>query len=663
MASTLNALFGALVAAAFWTCLGIAIARRIMPAALAWPVAPTLGWAVHSAATLPLLTLVGFSTVTASIAAALALIASIVALARPGGSSSVSPPLWIWGGAALLAMGVAVAILPKTYGDSVILAPAIFDHSKLAMIDEMTRHGLPPGNPFFQEVGGPERLVYYYLFYYSAAGLSLLTGISGWEADVALTWFAAFSALLLMMGLAAWFGGRPLAAIWVLPLAVSASLRPLLFMLFGHPRVDAVLMSATGFAGWQSQAAWVPQHLMSATCVVLAILLLSQLAKRQSVLLVATFVLVVVAGFESSTWVGGVAFAVAALAVGTVLLIRAAPGERLPFVTSAVVAGVLAICLAAPFLYDQFAATAMRGSGFPMALQAYSVLGDWFPAQLRRILDLPAYWLIFLVVEFPAVYLTGAVMLYKFARSRELEPERKREAIALAALCVASLTVSWLLVSTIANNDLGWRAVLPGAMVLTAFAAVGLYRWLAARAVIPAAVALVLLALGLPEGIGYLRENLAGKPAESGRTFAKAPALWEAVRRHLAPDERVGNDPHFLGDLTLWDVNISWSLLSNRRSCFASEPLVLAYSSLPDTRREAIDREFSNVFRGEGSADDIRELATRYNCHLIVMTAQDKGWAHDPFAASPFYSLVEEKPGEWRIYRLKAANTTGAATK
>ena len=327
MASTLNALFGALVAAAFWTCIGIAIGRRIMPAALAWPVAPTLGWAVHSAVTLPILTLVGFSTVTAAVAAALALIASLVALARPGDSQSVSLPLWIWVGAALLAMGVAVAILPKTYGDSVILAPAIFDHSKLAMIDEMTRHGLPPGNPFFGEVGGPERLVYYYLFYYSAAGLSLLTGISGWEADVALTWFAAFSALLLMMGLAAWFGGRPLAALWVLPLAVSASLRPLLVMLFERERVDAVLLRATGFAGWQSQAAWVPQHLMSATCVMLAILLLSQLAKRQNVVLVATFVLVVVAGFESSTWVGGVAFAVAAAAVGAVLLIRRRAGR------------------------------------------------------------------------------------------------------------------------------------------------------------------------------------------------------------------------------------------------------------------------------------------------------------------------------------------------
>jgi hypothetical protein len=86
---------------------------------------------------------------------------------------------------------------------------------------------------------------------------------------------------------------------------------------------------------------------------------------------------------------------------------------------------------------------------------------------------------------------------------------------------------------------------------------------------------------------------------------------------------------------------------------------VLAYTSLPDKRREAIDWQFTKVFAGEGSPDDIRELATRYNCRLIVMTAQDKGWASDPFANSPFYSLLEEKLGEWRIYRLKSATEAG----
>ncbi len=55
------------------------------------------------------------------------------------------------------------AILPKFADGAVLLAAPIFDHAKVAMIDEMIRLGLPPGNPFFGEEGQPSRLVYYYL--------------------------------------------------------------------------------------------------------------------------------------------------------------------------------------------------------------------------------------------------------------------------------------------------------------------------------------------------------------------------------------------------------------------------------------------------------------------------------------------------------------------
>ena len=55
--------------------------------------------------------------------------------------------------------------------------------------------------------------------------------------------------------------------------------------------------------------------------------------------------------------------------------------------------GVLAAVLAAPFLYDQLAATAQRGASFPIGIEPYEVLGPWFPEHLRRILDLPAFWI------------------------------------------------------------------------------------------------------------------------------------------------------------------------------------------------------------------------------------------------------------------------------
>jgi hypothetical protein len=43
----------AVAAASFWTVLGFALARRLVGPALALPIAPALGWAVHSAAALP----------------------------------------------------------------------------------------------------------------------------------------------------------------------------------------------------------------------------------------------------------------------------------------------------------------------------------------------------------------------------------------------------------------------------------------------------------------------------------------------------------------------------------------------------------------------------------------------------------------------------------
>ena len=55
MVSTLNVAAVAIGALLFWTCLGSALTRRVFPATLWLPFAPTIGWAVHSALALPIL--------------------------------------------------------------------------------------------------------------------------------------------------------------------------------------------------------------------------------------------------------------------------------------------------------------------------------------------------------------------------------------------------------------------------------------------------------------------------------------------------------------------------------------------------------------------------------------------------------------------------------
>ena len=651
MASPVNAALCALLATAFWSLLGYALARHLLPRALAIGAAPVTGWAVHSAATLPIFFLIGFSPLAVVAVAALCVAVAVATLklaAKGDAEAAPTIPWWAFVAAAVLALVPAVAILPKIAPGAVHLADPIFDHSKIAMIDAMTRQGLPPVDPVFGALGPHGQFFYYYLWHYSAAALALPLHVSGWEADIGLTWFTAFASLSLLMGLSVWLSKRSAAAIWVVALAAAASLRSVLSWIFGSYALEPFLAPPTGFAGWLFQAAWAPQHLMSASCVVAAMLLIARCAQRQSVLLLLTLVLVVVAGFESSTYVGGITFAIAALAAAPLLLVAIEPARRLRFFAGMAVAAVLVVCLAAPFLNNQLMAVAVRGGDSPIVFRHFDVLGAMFPAALRRALDWPAYWLVLLPIELPATYVAGAMALIAMLRGGA-PPSEKLATAALACLAAAGLLASWLLASTLGdNNDLGLRAVLPAASVLIAAAAVGMML-LPRRAVI-AATAIGGLILSLPDTAAMIRSNVDGTPTPDGAVFAQTPDLWTAVRRYAAPAARVADNPLFLQDLTPWPANISWALLANRSSCFAGRELALALAPLPNDMREEINAQFVRVFAGEGTPGDLSDMAKKYACDVVVVVPQDKAWNNDPFASSPDYRLAENRDGRWRIY-------------
>jgi len=652
MASAVNAALCALVATAFFTAFGYAIARHALPRVLALGTAPVVGWAVFSAATLPVLTLVGFAAPAVAAMAALFLLIGGGALLTPSTNDEPAPkpavPLWTYAPAALLALVPASAIVPKYSAGGVHLADPIFDHAKIAIIDAMTRQGLPPIDPVFGEPGVPGRLAYYYLWHFGAAELALPLHISGWEADIGLTWFTAFASLTLMMGIAVWLSARPGAAVLAVALAAAASLRTTLSFFFGSFTLEPFLASPNGFAGWLFQSAWVPQHLMSASCVIAAMVLIVHYAQRPSAARFVMLVLIVVAGFETSAFVGGVTFAAAALVAAPILFATVRPARRMAVAGGLAATAVLAVLIAAPFIRDQFAAVAARGDGSPIVIGQFAVLGELFPRALRGVLDLPAYWLILLPLEFPATFIAGAIALVVTQRTLAAGPEKTAVAVFIA-LAGAGLAVPWLLVSTLGdNNDLGLRAVLPAAMVLIVGAAAGMMR--APRRALIAATAAGGLVLSLPDTAAMIRNNIIGSPATDARTFAQAPDLWAAVRRYAAPTARVANNPLYLGDLTPWPANMSWALLADRSSCFAGREMALAFAPLPPDRREAINARFIGVFAGQGTPGDVDAMATKYACDVVVVVPQDGAWNKDPFAASPDYRLAESQDGKWRIY-------------
>ena len=277
---------------------------------------------------------------------------------------SLLPIVAVVTAASLLALAPAAAVLPKATPEGVTLAASIFDHSKIALVDEMIRAGVPPKNPFFSEAGVPDGVAYYYLWHFSAAVIAVMTGASGWEADAALVWFTALASLLTMVGLAARLAGKMTAGFVVIVLAAAASVRALLE--WTAPDVTNALMGkASGLGGWLFQMAWAPQHLASATCVVLACLLLVRLAQREDWFAPLILGLVAAAGFQCSIWVGGVTFALGATLIALYLLWSVAPESRLAFVLRVLAAAALALAISFPFIRDQIAVAASRGGGRP----------------------------------------------------------------------------------------------------------------------------------------------------------------------------------------------------------------------------------------------------------------------------------------------------------
>jgi len=658
MASTFHAAIAAGVGLVYWTCLGLLIARRLDPR-LAFGAAPAIGWAIHNAVALPVFLVLDFSPATVVMLAGAVLIAAIAASWRSTAGLEAAPPAdvppWFYVPGLLLAVPPAAAILPKCAGDAVLLADPIFDHAKVAIVDDIVRFGVPAGNPFFADPGAPW-LVYYYLWHFAAAQLAAVTGFNGWEADAGLTWFAVAAALGLMTGLAGRFGGRG-AALMVTVLSATGSVRALLWWLFGEDNVDAVIGRAAGFGGLLFQSAWVPQHLMSATCVIAIVVLMDRIARQADAFAVTVLALLAAAAFGSSTWIGGIVLAAVAPVVALILVAGIPRAKRARFLAALAIAGLIAAAFAAPFWRNQLAFAGMRGGGAPITLQFYPVLGAWFADRWRAVLDPPAFWFILLTIEFPAVYILGVIALVRLPALRQPGPEadQQRALTALAALAVTSLVVSWLFASTLAeNNDLGWRAILPGAMALTVFAAIGMSRWAAARSTTDRVIALggvAIVIFGLPGGFDLVRSDVVGRPVSASREFAQIPDLWEAVRRHAVGGERVANNPLGLAEMTPWPVNISWALLARRRSCYAGRELVLVYATLSPQRRRDIDAIFVRVFAGDGSPEDVRALAERFACRVVVVSPGDGAWTKDPFAASAFYRLAEENPGHWRIYR------------
>lgn len=658
----------ALALAAGWP-----LARLILPgnASHRLLIAPALGLAVYAVCSLPFFYLLPVSRNWVMAVAAVVLAAlwrfGRGGPAAAGGSRDDGPPVVFLVAAALVAALPAATVFPYLHNDLLMLGTPLGDHTKIAIIDAIRRTGVPPENPFYTEAGWPPRLVYYYLWYVLAAQAGALATVSGWAADIALTWVTAFVSLLLMAGLARWVGGRRESAWWVLILSCAVSLYPGLRESIGFVFGDPLLSSEHGFETWILQAAWVPQHLLAGMAALFAMIGLGRLAGGGGFAprLAALTGALAAAAYAASTWVGGVTQAATAAAVlGGVLGLRLAARHRLAWgalVLNLGVAGAVALALAGHLLFEQMAV--LGGSKTVVGAWLHPVFDEQPGLPVGPLAGFLGFWLVYLPAMFPAVWLPGVAGLTRVLRSGGLDPHGV-VVRALALSSGAALLVSQLLCSRIFNNDLGWRAVVPAILALTPFAAAwmadmfppappaGRRRW---QVRLLALVVTAATGLGLYASWSFMTIDgwkIAIRPVEN-IAFGRNPALWAAVRAHTPPDEAVLNNPRTFEPIS--GSNPGWALFSDRPSCYAAIDLVSAYAFRLSPLR--IDQGMTlalRVFAGQGTAVDLLDLRDARRCRTLVAVPGDGLWAHDTVAGSGIYDLVDEKPGEWRIYRAVA---------
>ena len=306
-----------------------------------------------------------------------------------------------------------------------------------------------------------------------------------------------------------------------------------------------------------------------------------------------------------------------------------------------VAAAILAICLAAPLLYDQFVATGMRAA----ARRSRSVLTrSWeppFPMGCAVRLDLPAYWLVLLPVEFPAVYLTGAFRcgLICDGAIRSATPTRQAASgkCLRAARWPPALRCSGLFVSTIGNNDLGWRAVLPGVI-----GADGFRRGWPGSAGSPSARrgrrgrrAGRGLALGLPEGIGgrarerrrHARTRRQGVRADAGRCGPRCAGTRRPMSGSPTTPCSGGSDA--LAGQPLVGAAVGPPLV------LRGPRVVLAYTALPARAAKRSMRSSSACSRAMARPRMFEELATRYDCRARRDDRAGQGWRKRSVCGEP----------------------------
>ncbi|MER9606394.1 hypothetical protein [Mesorhizobium sp. M0243] len=618
-------------------------------------VAPTIGLGIFGAAGASIFHLLPLTTINLLLLL-FAFSAASLWLSRgavdPLFRSSVSPGFSWLAVAFLVCLLPAFAIIPQHYGESAGVGSPIWDHAKIAIVNEIAQNGLPPNNPFYSEAGSENKLIYYYVWHFIAASTSVITGASGWEADIALTGVTALCSTFVVAWLTLARSRNAHAAWWVLPLLLASSLRPIVKFASGKWLDDWVTQEH--LRTWFVEAAWAPQHLFSGTVTLLVILAFVRTIYCDTATTIAFPMLtgfMLASAYGSSVWAGGFSLLFILPVLGALSILRVLRKKRLLEITIAMAATVAVTFLCAGVMvYEQSSLLQTRNAVDFWVFPVFVGM-DWF-------INIPSFWVFLISLDFSVLYASFLIWCFK---TFNLESDSSGYLDGMTvAIVLPPLVCAQSLHSVLVYNDLGHHAVIPSVMLMTATSASLLSLNAGKTALIgrlTKITAIILVAPSILAGAQLvyaytLQFRAQASETEEGKAFRASPEMWEAVRRVTPSNEAVANNPLDLASVTFIPGNISWAVLSRRRNCATELELLRAYAAqLTPERASDVFNFFKDVFEGNLTEERLKIMKEEYLCKTLVVTKRDGLWGNKVLDGNSIFRLVSEKKGKWRIYR------------
>jgi hypothetical protein len=370
------------------------------------------------------------------------------------------------------------SIVDIEVGKKLYFSMVAFDHTtRISLVDAIARTGVPPMNPSFYP-GHAVQLNLLYFFWYILG--SIIDQIGGAHVDARGAFFASiiWCGIALMVTIAFYLrlrNKRLGTNIWTLVLigigclaVTGLDILPA-SLTVGSVPVGDIEQWNEQITAWAGSLLWVPHHVAALIACLIGVMLALSIPGQK---VIRQYILMAVAGtsfasaFGLSVWVT----LVFVIFWGIWILVRLFIDKDKNAILPMLFAGVIAIALSSTFLAGVLAGLSESGgtnSRFPIVFEVRSFLIlDAFTASSPRIIQ-SALRLVFLplnyFMELGFFFLVGVVWLRQ--RRRDLSTDRYylMETLLLGTVLFVG---SFMRSTLISNNDLGWRAWLPGQFIL-----------------------------------------------------------------------------------------------------------------------------------------------------------------------------------------------------